>query len=351
MSLSEDTIRELAQQVQDPLLEKSVVIREVTIKKDYVGLKVALAKTETEEQMDVQKALVSTLKKGGAEMVGLRFEQLTEAELTPEDLEKLNPEVSPLLSEDSKTHFIAIASGKGGVGKSTVSANLAIALSRLGKKVGLIDADIYGFSIPTMMNLNSRPEFIDEKIIPPEKYGVKVMSMAFFSEDNSPVLWRGPMLGKMLNSFFSEVDWGELDYLLLDLPPGTGDVALDIHRLLPSTKEIIVTTPHETAAYVAIRAGKMAMESEHEILGVVENMAYYNNEATGKREYLFGKGGGEKLVKELKTDLLGQLPISQPDVNSEGSSSSIYNKDHPLGVKYESIAKQVIKKVEKTQHV
>lgn len=347
MRLSEQKVRDLIQQVKDPLLNKSVLVHEVTINEEDVRVKVGLAKTNSAEQMDVQRQIVDILKENGANSVGLRFEQLAEEDLSPEDREKLTPEVPPLLSEDCKTHFIAIASGKGGVGKSTVSANLAVTLSRLGKRVGLIDADIYGFSIPPMMGLERRPEMVNEKIVPPTRHGVKVMSMAFFSEDNSPVLWRGPMLGKMLNSFFTEVDWGELDYLLLDLPPGTGDVALDVHRLLPRTKEIIVTTPHETAAYVAIRAGKMAMKSEHEILGVIENMSYYKNKATGEREYIFGRGGGETLVKELSTRLLGQLPIAQPD--EDGPSSSIFSADEQMGKIYESIAKQMITHVESKQ--
>src|SRR5690606_35634830 len=173
---------------------------------------------------------------------GLRFAQLPE-----ETIAKYQPtkeEDTSILGKNSNTKFLAIASGKGGVGKSTVTVNIAVALARMGKKVGIIDADIYGFSVPDMMGIDSRPKVIAEKIYPAEKFGVKVMSMGFFVQDNSPVIWRGPMLGKMLNNFFAEVEWGDLDYLLLDLPPGTGDVALDVHDMLPSSKEIIVTTPH-----------------------------------------------------------------------------------------------------------
>ena len=217
------------------------------------------------------------------------------------------PVLSPLLAPDSKTQFIAITSGKGGVGKSTITVNLAVALARKGKKVGIIDADIYGFSIPDMMGIEQRPTVIDDVILPVEKHGVKVMSMGFFVQDNSPVIWRGPMLGKMLRNFFSEVHWGELDYMILDLPPGTGDVALDVHTLIPTCKEIIVTTPHATAAFVAARAGTMAIQTKHEILGVVENMAYYQL-PDGSKDYIFGRGGGEKLAKVLKTELLAQIP-------------------------------------------
>src|SRR5690625_1762719 len=162
-----------------------------------------------------------------------------------------------------------------------------------------------------MMGVEERPVVRGEKIIPVDRFGVKVISMGFFVEDNSPVIWRGPMLGKMLNSFFKEVEWDELDYLLLDLPPGTGDVALNVHDLLPTCQEIIVTTPHPTAAFVAARAGQMAQKTNHEILGVIENMAYYETKS-GEKEYVFGKGGGTKLAEFLKTEVLGQIPLKQP---------------------------------------
>ena len=156
-----------------------------------------------------------------------------------------------MLAEGSQTKFIAVASGKGGVGKSTVTVNLAVALARQGKKVGIIDADIYGFSVPDMMGIENRPTVVDKTIFPVERFGVKVISMSFFVQDNNPVIWRGPMLGKMLRNFLGEVHWDDLDYMLLDLPPGTGDVALDVHQMIPHSKELIVTTPHATAAFVA----------------------------------------------------------------------------------------------------
>ncbi|AKU26889.1 P-loop NTPase [Geobacillus stearothermophilus] len=336
--LTENEVRAILENMKDPFLNKTFketnAIQEIKIKeeKNHVSVKIALAKTGTPDQLRVQTAIVQQLKEAGAASVGLRF-----AELPREVVEKYS-------DNPQKTTYIAIASGKGGVGKSTVSVNLAVALARLGKKVGLIDADIYGFSVPDMMGITQRPTVRGDKIIPVERFGVKVISMAFFVEDNAPVIWRGPMLGKMLNNFFKEVEWGDLDYLLLDLPPGTGDVALDVHTLLPSCKEIIVTTPHPTAAFVAARAGAMALRTDHEIIGVIENMSYYESRKTGEREYVFGKGGGEKLAKELNTELLGQLPLQQPDWNDDDFAPSIYAEDHPIGKIYMDIARKIVAK-------
>ncbi|CAM4254430.1 Mrp/NBP35 family ATP-binding protein [Paenibacillus alkaliterrae] len=253
---------------------------------------------------------------------------------------------SPLLDPSSGVQFIAVASGKGGVGKSTVTVNLAVALARRGKRVGIIDADIYGFSVPDMMGIEERPAVVNERVIPIEKFGVQVMSMGFFVEDNSPIVWRGPMLGKMLRNFFQEIEWGELDYLLLDLPPGTGDVALDVHQIIPQSKEIIVTTPHATAAFVAARAGAMAIKTEHEIIGVVENMSYYVSTSTGEKEYVFGRGGGARLAETLHADLLAQIPLGAPDnhPSEPDFSPSVYKADSDTGMLYLELADSVLRK-------
>lgn len=343
--LTEKQVKEVVGEITDPFLNKKLsetdAIKEITIKaeKQHVSLKIAVAKTGTSEQLSLQGTIVEGLKKAGVQSVGLRF-----VEFTPEELQQYRaeqPNTGNLLTSPNAPEFIAIASGKGGVGKSTVSVNLAVSLARLGKKVGLIDADIYGFSVPDMMGITQRPVVEGEKIIPVDRFGVKVISMGFFVEDNSPVIWRGPMLGKMLTSFFTEVEWGELDYLLLDLPPGTGDVALDVHSMLPACKEVIITTPHPTAAFVAARAGAMALKTDHEVIGVVENMAYFESQLTGEKEYVFGKGGGPKLAEELQTELLGQLPLSQPDWNEEDFAPSIYDESHRLGKIYGEIASKI----------
>ncbi|AXN39166.1 Mrp/NBP35 family ATP-binding protein [Peribacillus butanolivorans] len=351
--LTEEKVLNLLKDLKDPFLHKSLEetngIIEVKIKpeKNHVSVKLAIAKTGTAEQMQMQTEVVNLLKEGGAESVGIRFTELSEEELSKHRENIPQDEADQgLLGPNSKTQFIAIASGKGGVGKSTISVNFATSLARLGKKVGLVDADIYGFSVPDMMGITKRPVVRGERIIPVERFGVQVISMGFFVEDNAPIIWRGPMLGKMLNSFFNEVEWGELDYLVLDLPPGTGDVALDVHTMLPSCKEIIVTTPHPTAAFVAARAGAMAIKTEHEVIGVIENMSFFESKTTGEKEYVFGKGGGAKLADELRTEVLGQLPLQQPDWNEEDFAPSIYAADHRLGRIYEDIAKKVIEKLQ-----
>ncbi len=347
--LTQEKILDALKTVNEPFLKKSIVeidgIREIKIKEGLVSLKVAIAKVGTTEQMKLQAQIVNVVKEAGADSVGLRFEQLTDEELNNLGLETEKTTKS-LLDEGVKTTFIAVTSGKGGVGKSTVSVNLATSLVRLGKRVGIIDADIYGFSVPDMMGIEEKPMIKGERIYPVTRFGVQVISMGFFVQDNSPIIWRGPMLGKMLNNFFSQVEWDELDYLILDLPPGTGDVALDIHQMLPSSKEIIVTTPHPTAAFVAARAGVMALKTDHEILGIVENMAYYKSQLSGEKEFVFGHGGGERLAKELKTDILAQIPLGQPDIDEKDFAPSIYAEDHPIGQKYMKMAQKVIKKIE-----
>ena len=347
--ITEARVREVLGSLNDQFLHKSLAelnaIEEIKIKKEknHVSVKVGIARTGTAEQLQLQTQIVNLLKEAGAASVGIRFTQLPDEVLAAN--RHAEPETEKNLLNSNSTTFIAIASGKGGVGKSTVSVNLAVALARIGKKVGLIDADIYGFSVPDMMGITKRPVVRGEKIIPVERFGVQVISMGFFVEDNSPIIWRGPMLGKMLNSFFSEVEWGDIDYLLLDLPPGTGDVALDVHSMLPSCKEIIVTTPHPTAAFVAARAGAMALKTDHEVLGVIENMAYFESKKTGEKEYVFGRGGGDKLAEELNTEVLGRLPLDQPDWNDDDFAPSIYQEDHKPGKIYLEIADRVVSRL------
>jgi ATP-binding protein involved in chromosome partitioning len=347
------------------------LIRDIIVKADRVNLTFVLTRDDEQLKEQYRQDVLDALARAGVSDVNLRFRMITDyerKELTEQikgaansanadgtrkgTHEHGNPApagrqaVGTVVDPAAGVRIIAVASGKGGVGKSTVTVNLAVALARKGKRVGIIDADIYGFSVPDMMGIEENPRTEGDKIIPVERYGVKVMSMGFFVQDNAPIIWRGPMLGKMLQNFFAEVEWGGLDYLLLDLPPGTGDVALDVHQMIPHSKEIIVTTPHATAAFVAARAGAMAQHTNHEILGVIENMSYYVNRL-GEKEYVFGRGGGAKLAEELHAELLAQIPLGAPDnLPSEPDySPSVYKEDTDTGEQYLNVANRIIEKL------
>jgi ATP-binding protein involved in chromosome partitioning len=211
------------------------------------------------------------------------------------------------------SNVLCIGSGKGGVGKSTLTANLAAALSIDGKQVGILDADVWGYSIPRMYGLGATKPSVsaERKILPHDAYGVKVMSIGFFLEEDAAVVWRGPMLHKALTQFLQDVHWGELDYLLIDLPPGTGDVSMTLAQLLPQAQFVIVTTPQPTAQRVARRAAEMAHKVSLEVAGVIENMSTFVTPG-GERFALFGQGGGQELADELDVPLLGQVPLTMP---------------------------------------
>src|SRR5437016_12116555 len=211
------------------------------------------------------------------------------------------------ISLDASTRVLSICSGKGGVGKSTLSANLAVAFSRLGRSTGILDADVYGHSIPHILGIRQRPVVVDRMIVPPVKDDLKLMSIGFFLDDNQPVMWRGPMLHRALEQFLSDVHWGELDRLVVDMPPGTGDVAISLGQLLPRAEAIVVTTPQPAAQEVAARAGVMAQKTSMRLIGVVENMA-------GE---VFGTGGGAQLAGQLGIPLLGRVSLD-PQVRQCG---------------------------------
>ncbi|MGI9538729.1 MAG: P-loop NTPase [Miltoncostaeaceae bacterium] len=216
---------------------------------------------------------------------------------------------SPFADDASGTRVIAVASGKGGVGKSSVTANLAVALQRQGASVGLLDADVYGYSIPRMMGVSRRAVMVEDLMMPVDAHGVRLMSVGFMTTDDNPVIWRGPMLHKALTSFVSDVFWDDPDYLLVDLPPGTGDVPLSIAQLLPKASMVVVTTPQLAAQRVARRAAAMAERVDIPVAGVVENMSWFVAPDTGNRYEVFSGGGGEQLAGELGVPLLGRVPL------------------------------------------
>ena len=210
---------------------------------------------------------------------------------------------------DRDTRVLAIASGKGGVGKSSLTVNLAAAFTRLGHRTGILDADVYGHSVPHLLGVHQRPVVVDKMIVPPVKGELKLMSIGFFLDENAPVMWRGPMLHRALEQFLTDVHWGELDTLVVDMPPGTGDVSISLGQLLPRAEVVIVTTPQPLAQEVAVRAALMAQKTNMRLLGVVENMS-------GE---VFGSGGGEALAHELEVPLLGRVPLD-PRVRESGDA-------------------------------
>jgi ATP-binding protein involved in chromosome partitioning len=222
----------------------------------------------------------------------------------------------PFAKPGSLTRVYAVASGKGGVGKSSLTVNLAVALSNRGRRVGIVDADIYGHSVPRMLGVTGRPTQVEQMILPPQANGVRVISIGMFTPGNTPVVWRGPMLHRALQQFLADVYWGDLDVLLMDLPPGTGDIAISVAQLVPSAELLVVTTPQLAAQEVAERAGAIALQTHQQIVGVVENMSWWE-QPDGSRVELFGSGGGAAVAQSLSTltgtsvPLLGQVPIDQ----------------------------------------
>ena len=228
---------------------------------------------------------------------------------------------------DTRTRILAVSSGKGGVGKSSVTTNLAIALAQRGHRVAAIDADVWGFSMPRMLGVEHPPDLIDDLIVPPVANGVRLISMGFFASEEQAVIWRGPMLHKALEQFLTDVHWGEIDYLVVDMPPGTGDVALSMSQFLPRAEVIVVTTPQTAAQRVAQRAAAMAAKVGLPVTGVIENMSWFTGD-DGKRYELFGSGGGRELADRLGVPLLGQIPLV-PDLRIGGDAGQPIVVAHP----------------------
>jgi len=214
----------------------------------------------------------------------------------------------PFADAASHTRVLLVASGKGGVGKSSVTTNLAIAMARLGKRVAVVDADVWGFSIPRMIGVDRPPTVVDQMIVPPSAHGVRVISMGFFAREDQPVIWRGPMLHKALEQFLTDVFWDDPDYLVIDLPPGTGDISLSLAQFTPRGEVLIVTTPQPAAQKVAQRAAFMAEKVNLEVRGVIENMSWFRGD-DGTRYEIFGAGGGAELAERLEVPLIGQIPL------------------------------------------
>jgi ATP-binding protein involved in chromosome partitioning len=314
---SVEEIRESLRVVIDPELRQDVVtlgmVRSIDIADDgAVAIKISLTTAGCPIRGHFQTAVADAVKDLGVDFVTVSFDVLSDSEKG--DLQrKLGRASLPEGALAQVQNVICIGSGKGGVGKSTLTANLAAALTAEGKRVGVLDADVWGYSIPRMFGLGSErpPVSPERKIMPLEAQGVKIMSIGFFVEEDSAVVWRGPMLHKALTQFLEDVAWGALDYLLVDLPPGTGDVSMTLSQLLPDAQFVIVTTPQPTAQKVARRSAEMAHKVSLDIAGVIENMSGFTTPG-GERFQIFGEGGGQELADELDVPLLGKIPLTMP---------------------------------------
>jgi len=348
--MNRDEVLKALEAVIDPELRRSIVelemVRSIEISENgvidvTVSLTTAGCPIRGHFQTSVAQA-VSAL--DGVTHVNVYFDVLSDSEKTALR-EKLGRTSLPAGALAEVSNILCIGSGKGGVGKSTLTANLAAALTAEGKRVGILDADVWGYSIPRMYGLGATrpPVSPQRKIVPLRSHGVKIMSIGFFVEEDAAVVWRGPMLHKALGQFLQDVEWGALDYLLIDLPPGTGDVSMTLAQMLPQAQFIIVTTPQPTAQKVARRSAEMAHKVSLEIGGVIENMSGFTA-PTGERYPIFGEGGGTELADELDVPLLGKVPLTMPlrEHADNGVPLAIEDPDDPASQAIRQAARGLI---------
>jgi ATP-binding protein involved in chromosome partitioning len=315
--VTEAGVREALRTVLDPEIGRPIedlgMLERIDVEGDLVRVHVLLTIAGCPLQERITSDVTSALRPIGVERVDVRMTPMSE-EQRASLVGKLRgqagaPQQQRSFFTDGSTSVIAVASGKGGVGKSSVTVNLAAALAAEGHRVGVLDADVWGFSVPRMLGVHGQPVGFNDMILPLEAYGVKVISMGFFVPEEQPVIWRGPMLHKAVEQFLGDVYWGDLEFLLCDLPPGTGDVSISLASFLPGASMLVVTTPQEAARKVAERAGKMAERTNLRPIGVVENMSWFVCPHCGGRTSIFGEGGGQEAADTLGVTLVGQIPI------------------------------------------
>lgn len=354
---TEDAVRQALGTVQDPEIHRPItelgMVKSVSIGSDgAVRVSVYL----TVQGCPMRETITQRVRTAVADVEGVRSVDVELDVMTDEQRTELRKQLRgnaeepriPFAEPGSLTRVYCVASGKGGVGKSSVTVNLAAAMAQRGLSVGVVDADIYGHSVPRMLGANDKPTQVEKMIMPPQAHGVKVISIGMFTPGNTPVVWRGPMLHRALQQFLADVFWGDLDVLLLDLPPGTGDVALSTAQLIPNAEILVVTTPQQAAAEVAERAGAIALQTRQRLAGVVENMSWMQL-PDGQRMEVFGSGGGQAVAESLtraigsEVPLLGQVPLDPRlrEAGDNGTPLVLESPDSPAGQVLADIAKRL----------
>jgi ATP-binding protein involved in chromosome partitioning len=345
---TDEAINEALSRVQDPELRRSLtdlgMVKHVEIAETgHVSVLIALTVPGCPLKAKIEGDVTAELRRvPGVTGASISFTHMSDDERSALSTRLRGPQKEKKgLSIPNRTRVIAIGSGKGGVGKSSLTVNLAVALAQQGHEVGIVDADIYGFSIPGMIGIDQRPVTMDGMILPPVGHDVKTMSIGYFLEEEGAVMWRGPMLHRALEQFTQDVHWGDIDYLLIDMPPGTGDIAISLGQLLPAAEAIIVTTPNPAAQRVAERAAAVAHRMKMSITGVIENMSWRVCPCCGERDDVFGAGGGASLAEKIGAPLLAQIPL-EPAVRAggdEGLPIMVSNPESPAAVAIADLAR------------
>jgi ATP-binding protein involved in chromosome partitioning len=342
----DDTVRAALAGVEEPDLHRSIaelgMVKGIAADGGHVVVAVASPLPGDAARAELTRRIVDAVGAlQGVDRVEVDVRDMTEPELaTVAGILKGGSRTNPFAL--SRTRVLAIASGKGGVGKSSVTTNLSIALAQRGYKVAAVDADVWGFSMPRMLGVTAPPGVIDDVIVPPEANGVRLISMGFFASEDQAVIWRGPMLHNALEQFLTDVYWGDVDYLVIDMPPGTGDVSLSMAQFIPRAEVIVVTTPQPAAQRVAQRAAAMAAKVDLDVIGVIENMSWFRGD-DGKRYELFGAGGGEELASQLGVPLLAQIPLvpALREGGDDGRPITVAHPDDEAAVAFRAVAQRL----------